>query len=159
MPRKGECLYSPHFVMLLTVGVEHSGCGTSETVGRHECWPGIRCLIHTHAHTHAHTHVHTHSLIHTRTHTQPYPHTRTHTQPYPHTRTHTHTHTALSTRVQRHHLLNNGCMRPTALKHWRVIISHVDFVPGTFKFSVRTISLNPHDRPVREGPLLFPFYR
>ena len=28
MPRKGECLYSPHFVMLLTVGVEHSGCGT-----------------------------------------------------------------------------------------------------------------------------------
>ena len=72
MPRKGECLYSPHFVMLLTVGVEHSGCGTSETVGRHECWPGIRCLIHTHAHTHSlihtHAHAHTHSLIHTHAH-------------------------------------------------------------------------------------------
>lgn len=70
-----------------------------------------------------------------------------------------HTHTALSTRVQRHHLLNNGCMRPTALKHWRVIISQFDFVPGAFKLSVRMISLNPHNHPVREGPLLFPFYR
>ena len=117
MPRKGECLYSPHFVMLLTVGVEHSGCGTSETVGRHDCWPGLRCPCCVCAHT------------------------------------------ALSTRVQRHHLLNNGYMRPTALKHWRVIISHFDFVPGTFKLSVCTISLNPHDHPVREGPLLFPFYR
>ena len=117
-------------------------------VGLLRLWAGMNAgqasgALSTHTHTHTalstHMHMHTHTAI--------------------STHTHTHTHTALSTRVQRHHLLNNGCMRPTALKHWRVIISHFDFVPGTFKFSVRTSSLNPHDRPVREGPLLFPFYR
>lgn len=64
MPRQGEGSYSPHFVMLLTVGLEHSGYGMTMAVGSHTAsWASsayvsqacARACMCTHTHTHMHT--------------------------------------------------------------------------------------------------------